>query len=201
MKHRELGTIVRKATKESVIKYLSMCGLDSPWEVPESYLAAKVAETLGQRGHRVAIEFKLDRADNAPGSRHSITRLATAWAHLDLAILGKTQNPWNLRVSGAIEFKKHAYLNNDAELIQLLFEPPSQIDLGMLVLFVVGSTAKVTQDEAERLTVELTKREGSFWRMDDPVPEYTINLFATKNADEVRDRYWDVRCLTPRTGD
>jgi hypothetical protein len=189
----ELASIVGKASKDAVRDYLSMCGLDSPWETPESFMAACSARALASHQIRVAIEFKVDRASNRPTPTdlaRTPARLQRAYSHLDLAILRQNSNPWDLIVDGIIEFKKHSSMTDDANLIQYMIDE-KHILYGLLVLFANGSSAEGVENEIVRLTHKLSD-SGKWARAPSKASPYEYPGFPNSG---VEDRWWDICCL------
>ena len=170
-----------------------MCALDSPWEIPEEFLASEAAKALANEGLRVAVEFKLDRAGDHPkGPESDLTpeRLRRAYAHLDLAILKRKDDPWALKLDGIVEFKKHSSLANDAGLINFMITK-KHATYGVLALLVVGSSKSDVVRKTQQLIAPLTG-DGTWRRLpDDPPPEQYPPL---QNTD-VGDRWWNVYCL------
>jgi hypothetical protein len=199
MSHQELAAFVREASKKAVREYLKMGGLDSPWEVPEHYIAYRVAGALSRKNFRPVPEFKLNEV--LPPHKISSPRPARLdrRPRLDLALLKKTPDPWSFRLSGVIEFKRHnKSLKQDAELIHWLFNRGT-IDLGMLAILVVGSSDAVVRRKFDDLAAGLTRGKASFWRSDEAAVERAAKPSRPGiSSDGVKDRYWDVRCLIPR---
>jgi hypothetical protein len=52
----DIAQTVRLASIRATETYLSMCGLNSPWEVPERFLAVEAAKALQGAGLRIMIE-------------------------------------------------------------------------------------------------------------------------------------------------
>lgn len=199
MDYQDLANIVHKASKDAVPEYLGMCGLDSPWEIPEVYIAIASARALAQRGFRAAIEFNLARADNAPPSIDLAmpARLQKAYSPLDLVILRREpdRSPWTFTIDGIIEFKKSNWMADDGDLIDYMVHKKG-IKYGLLVLFINGRTAKHVQENADKYTLDLLK-SGKWFLASKPAPSEYLPLQNT-NASEVGDQWWDICCLHAR---
>jgi hypothetical protein len=144
IKPDQAARVIRDASRKALKSYLTMCQLDSPWEVPESFLATEAAKALAhQQKQRVAIEFKVNRTGEHPTSEKQsiLPERLRGDAHLDVAILKQAKNGqhYTFQVDGIIEFKKQASLEGDANLISFMIEN-GRARFGVLVLFVVGNT-------------------------------------------------------------
>ena len=194
MDSTEIAEIVRKASTDALTDYLAMCRLDSPWEVPERFLAIESAKALAKVNLRVAVEFRLDTAAIHPSSAEiaqAPTRLRGAYAHLDLAILkAEPNNPWRRELDGIIEFKKHTSLEDDTNLIEYMVSKKS-VRFGLLVLLIVGDTENRVIDEERRLTKAVI--EGTIWKriISEFKPEFTPPL----SNSPIKDRYWTISCM------
>jgi len=191
MNPERVGELVGAASAKALECYLQMCRLDSPWEVPEAFLASESAKALANAGLRVAIEFKLDRAKNHPKPedvKEQPVRLQKAHAKLDIAILNaERDDPWEFYVDGIIEFKKHSSLSDDASLIEFM-KSQGSIKYGVLALLIVGSTEQQLADREKQLTHNLTA-----WQKLAYASSYT--QCPTPKDTKVGDRWWAICCL------
>jgi hypothetical protein len=195
MEPDQVARVVREASRRALECYLGMCRLDSPWEVPEAFLATEAAKALAGERLRVAVEFKLDRAANAPTTHEIVAkpevgRLQTTYAYLDVAILKDEADPWLLTIEGIIEFKKHSSLVDDAALIKFMIAE-KHVMYGVLALLVVGASENRVINEAKRLTASLTEDDG--WRQL-RVP-LAPKLYPPLPNTDIGDRWWDICCL------
>lgn len=203
MNTEQVAEIVRSAATEALKDYLRMCGLDSPWEVPEAFLATESAKALANAGLRVALEYRLDRIGDHPsvaGIDPAPVRLQKAHAKLDVAILkSEGDDPWKFSIDGIIEFKKHYWLNDDADLIKHMIKEKG-VTHGVLALLVVGDKPQRVIDEEKRLTDALRSSvspdtSGFSWQKlpNSPPPEKYLPIL----NPNIRDRYWTIACLIP----
>ena len=198
MDSKQIAEIVRQEAGNAVNCYLEMCHLDSPWEVPESFLVSESAKALAKGGLRVALEFKLDRASNHPSPvelQRQPVRLQRAHAKLDLAILRSgLGDPWQFVVDGIIEFKKHSSLDNDAELINFLKYERSENNIihGILVLLVVGSSKDDVINKENRLITNLTAMPARWQQLASASPPTECRPLG---GAKVGDPWWTICCL------
>ena len=194
IKPDQAARVIRDASRKALKSYLTMCQLDSPWEVPELFLAAEAAKVLAhEQMQRVAVEFKVDRTEPPTSEKDSILpERLRGDAHLDVAILEQAQNGehYKFHVDGIIEFKKQKSLKSDADLIRFMIEK-GRATFGVLALFVAGNTPDDVKREIERWTE--TAGPKADWRRlsDDPPPEAYPSLGKTG----VGHPFWSISCL------